>query len=82
MNSKRSSEQQEIQRNVSYASIYSCCEGSCLSPVQSEVADLAKREEKLAELQKQQVRETLKGEVAQGIQQLAFLTDSINALAT
>lgn len=54
---------------------------AALAQLQGDVDDLAKLE-KLAELQNQQVRQTLKGEVAQGIQQLAFLADRINALDT
>ena len=51
-----------------------------LAQLQSDMAALAKQQEKLAELQKQQLRQTLNCEVAQGIQQLTFLADRINAL--
>lgn len=53
-----------------------------LAQLQDDVAALVLREEKLAELQKQEVRQTLKGKVAQGIQQLNSLADIINTLAT
>lgn len=52
-----------------------------LAQLQDEVVELAKYEKKVAELQKQQTQEILQGQVAQGIQQLASLADSINALA-
>ena len=51
-----------------------------LTQLQSDVTALAKQQEKLAELEKQQLRKTLKGEVAQGIHQLTFIAERINAL--
>ena len=52
-----------------------------LTQLQSDVADLFKYQEKLSELKKQQIWETLKNEMAEGIQELASLADSINALS-
>lgn len=51
-----------------------------LAQLQDDVAALAKQQEKLAELQKEQLRQSLKSEIAQGIQQLTSLADRINAL--
>ncbi len=51
-----------------------------LTQLQDDVAALAKQQKDLAELQKEQLRQALKGEIAQGIQQLTSLADRINAL--
>ncbi|MBD1930349.1 MULTISPECIES: hypothetical protein [Cyanophyceae] len=53
-----------------------------LAQLQSDVADLFKYQEKLSELKKKQIQENLKIEVAEGIQELASLADSINTLSS
>ncbi|MEG4633287.1 hypothetical protein QUB56_27525 [Microcoleus sp. AR_TQ3_B6] len=51
-----------------------------LAQLQNDVAALAQQQEKLAELQKEQVRQSLKSEITQGIQQLTSLAERINDL--
>jgi len=51
-----------------------------LTQLQDDVAALVKQQEKLAELQKEQLRQSLKSEIAQGIQQLTSLAERINTL--